>query len=523
MLQRAASSAYSSWWASHIRTKQSKWLEENLHEESYRAYRALAERYDHISGDLQNANHTIAKVYPEQVQVTMEQEEEEDSLKMPAHSLEPIKIPKANIPQVPKFPKKVSKKTNTMTTTSSSKTSKAETLEAIDKLQKGILAIQTEREFVKISYECRLEKRNKRYQSKKQELSTNVWRLPTRKLGALNLKDECLLNQNDNGDLSKKETMDEVQAELISDKIREHLKIDTDVTSTVTELIEKIDEFVTKTINLESAVSSQAALIKKLRTENDELQEHLRTLEEDKVTPLKDINLSAKLRELEEKLHGIQKHNKNVGDQNHVIQTHFTKAHCNLNHLSENLKCVKHLYEETESTDNQEAREQTLLGDPTDGAEIFDGLLSSIPLIQETHILETMVQIRELESSNNMKDEEIKSLRQELNFLQSKCHRNTHLTKLEVQSSEATTRLDEAATVAAITEEEKFKVILTNESQGILKMEEKFRRSIDELLEENLEFWLRFSTSFHQIQKFQMAIDDLQTEFLKMKKNEKQE
>lgn len=31
MLHRAARNAYSWWWASHIRTKQSKWLDENLH------------------------------------------------------------------------------------------------------------------------------------------------------------------------------------------------------------------------------------------------------------------------------------------------------------------------------------------------------------------------------------------------------------------------------------------------------------------------------------------------------------
>jgi hypothetical protein len=30
MLQRAASNAYSWWWASHIRTRQSKWLDSNL-------------------------------------------------------------------------------------------------------------------------------------------------------------------------------------------------------------------------------------------------------------------------------------------------------------------------------------------------------------------------------------------------------------------------------------------------------------------------------------------------------------
>jgi hypothetical protein len=31
MLQRAASNAYSWWWASHIRTSQSKWLDATLH------------------------------------------------------------------------------------------------------------------------------------------------------------------------------------------------------------------------------------------------------------------------------------------------------------------------------------------------------------------------------------------------------------------------------------------------------------------------------------------------------------
>ncbi|KAF9682443.1 hypothetical protein SADUNF_Sadunf05G0109400 [Salix dunnii] len=112
MLQRAASNAYSWWWASHIRTKQSKWLEQNLHdmedkvqnvlklieedgdsfakraemyykkrpelihfvEDSYRAYRALAEQYDYISTELQNDNNTIAYVFPEQIEFAMEED-----------------------------------------------------------------------------------------------------------------------------------------------------------------------------------------------------------------------------------------------------------------------------------------------------------------------------------------------------------------------------------------------------------------------------------------------------------------
>ena len=143
MLQRAASNAYSWWWASHIRTKQSKWLEQNLHdmeekvqsviklieedgdsfakraemyykkrpelihfvEDSFRAYRALAERYNHISTELQNANNTIAYVFPEQVQFAMEEDEDEAPSSKFAYKLP--EVSRANIPKVPKIPKDI--------------------------------------------------------------------------------------------------------------------------------------------------------------------------------------------------------------------------------------------------------------------------------------------------------------------------------------------------------------------------------------------------------------------------------
>ncbi|CAH9077020.1 unnamed protein product [Cuscuta epithymum] len=50
-------------------------------------------------------------------------------------------------------------------------------------------------------------------------------------------------------------------------------------------------------------------------------------------------------------------------------------------------------------------------------------------------------------------------------------------------------------------------------------IEEKINTDIDELLEENIEFWLRFSTSFHQIRKFQSAVKDLQDELQKKRPN----
>ncbi|KAF5455985.1 hypothetical protein F2P56_025504 [Juglans regia] len=219
MLQRAASNAYSWWWASHVRTKQSRWLEQNLQdleekvketlkiidndgdsfaqraemyyrrrpelinfvEEAFRAYRALAERYDHLSKELQSANRTIATVFPERAQYAMDDDEEN----LPGTSFpsdDPNKqdqdvaaVPKPSIPKVPDIPKKdfrsqsmsVSRKKpikRTASTTAkaaavpSSGLSKTEALEEIDMLLKEILALQTEKEFVHSLYKRKYEK-----------------------------------------------------------------------------------------------------------------------------------------------------------------------------------------------------------------------------------------------------------------------------------------------------------------------------------------------------------------------------
>ncbi|KAL3634464.1 hypothetical protein CASFOL_021518 [Castilleja foliolosa] len=96
---------YSWWWDSHNTPKNSKWLQDNLTdidgkvksmiklieedadsfarraemyykkrpelmklvEEFYRAYRALAERYNHATGELRHAQQTIAKAFPDEV------------------------------------------------------------------------------------------------------------------------------------------------------------------------------------------------------------------------------------------------------------------------------------------------------------------------------------------------------------------------------------------------------------------------------------------------------------------------
>ncbi|KAH1198601.1 Protein NETWORKED 2D [Glycine max] len=203
MLQRIASNAYSWWWASHIRTKQSKWMEQNLQdmeekvhtvlklleeegdsfakraemyykrrlelinfvEESFRAYHSLADRYDHISTELQNANNTIASVCPDQVPYMDDDDQDSHRAKTP------IKMPegyKPNIPKVLKPPLRDLKSVITATkklnpkkvasTAGANKVQKSglsrkEALTEVDKLHIEILELQTAKEFVKSTYD----------------------------------------------------------------------------------------------------------------------------------------------------------------------------------------------------------------------------------------------------------------------------------------------------------------------------------------------------------------------------------
>ncbi|KAA3453585.1 protein NETWORKED 2A-like [Gossypium australe] len=206
MLQKVASNAYSWWWASHIRTKQSKWLEQNLHdveekvsnmleiidddgdsfaqranmyyrkrpellaivEDTYRAYRALAERFDYLSRDLQSANRTIATVFPDQVPYSLHDEDDENSCLVStssslnkSKSLKPgsrVPSPKTDFRSqsmllLRKGQLKKAFSSAQAALSLNSGLSKEEALEEINKLQKEILEMQTERELVKNSYE----------------------------------------------------------------------------------------------------------------------------------------------------------------------------------------------------------------------------------------------------------------------------------------------------------------------------------------------------------------------------------
>ncbi|XP_068653529.1 protein NETWORKED 2A-like [Aristolochia californica] len=743
MLHRAANNAYSWWLVSHIRTRQSKWLEQNLQdmenkvtsilklieedadsfakraemyyrkrpelinfvEETYRAYRALAERYDHISGELQNANNTIANVFPDQVQFPVDEEDDEDGMqKKLVSDVDPPKAPK-NLPDIPKLNIRMPKKGNKLELppkipqhqgilSTSLVDDKAR--EEIDKLQKGILVLQTEKEFVKSSYESAVEKywdieshitemqeevfklqdefnvdsvieddearaimaatalksceETLAQLQEKQKRSVEESKVESERVKNVEeklkaLKGESLENPPENKifddtDISSSATKTSVEnfdilhqeGLSIHEKVKENCDMNPDASPFVSELAEKIDELVNKVLSLDNSVSSQTALIKRLRLETDELHKSLQTLEEDKIGVINGCNLSEKVKEIDNELHGSLDLSLSVNDHNGQTQIHLSeafkengyeislpndssssedmmvRAKKEINETMNPKPCPEEAHDQFKETNvevNQEAFEQKEeierksssrsevstnvpnkidgqgpemeLEDPVWQQLFFNGLenrekvllteytsilrnykdvkkrLSEVEKKNQETIFRTMAEVRELKSANTMKDLEIRSLKQKMNLLENgdegtDCHlaeikKSQHCrqrSKLDTSQSSlpvlttddsnqtasnnqiggSTERTDDS--IRPLPTEEQSEMFPADEPNSPSSVEDKFRRDIDGLLAENLEFWLRFSNSFHQIQKFQISIQGLKTECSKFKERKKQ-
>ncbi|KAE9596968.1 hypothetical protein Lal_00007506 [Lupinus albus] len=475
MLHRAASNAYSWWWASHIRTKQSKWMEQNLQdmeekvevvlkliqedgdsfakraemyykkrpelisfvEESFKAYRALAERYDHISTELQNANNTIASAFPDQVPFM--DDDDDDNASPRSSRKQPSEGFKPQAPKVPKPPHKDlktiittvtaarkfhSKKATTSTVANlkapKSGLSRKEALEEVDKLHKQILELQTVKEFVKSSYDSAIakyqetEQQIKELQERvsilqdelgegivieddvarrlmaqaalkscqetlthlqvKQGRSLDETRIESTRIKDIKAKLSSLMNEFQYDQKNSKEprvkrdvkkvaetkdfeeemdrsTQQTHELTSLKENIKGHLGDELNSSLSVAEMAQKIDELVNKVISLETSFSSQTALMNRLRTETDVLQDQIRILESDKESLINDKNkLNDQLREVEGKLYDVEDLNQIVDDQNNDLQTHFTEACSNLELLSEKVQNVQ-LNEEVKVSD----------------------------------------------------------------------------------------------------------------------------------------------------------------------------
>nr|GEU75192.1 kinase-interacting protein 1 [Tanacetum cinerariifolium] len=116
-------------------------------------------------------------------------------------------------------------------------------------------------------------------------------------------------------------------------------------------------------------------------------------------------------------------------------------------------------------------------------------------------LFELIVQVRELKTGIVKRDSEIQLLKQKLNQLQNEENwqeeRQDDISLEEKEDDDINISIDDPEPVSEI--------------------EEKFRTDIDAILDENLDFWLRFSTQFHQVQKFKTEVEDLKGEIGKVK------
>ncbi|KAL4376776.1 hypothetical protein GQ457_02G008960 [Hibiscus cannabinus] len=708
MLQRAANNAYSWWWASHIRTKQSKWMEQNLQvmeekakdvlklleeegdsfarraemyykrrpeliqfvEESFKAYRALAERYDHLSTELQNANNTIASVFPEQFQFAMEDEDESASPKSAKKSWEISKggyIPyvpenlkghlKGHFPAVPKVHKPTVKDVKGLVASSNkirkqktispkgsirlipkSGLSKPEGLDEIHRLQKRILELQTEKEFARSTHECAMTKyweldseiqeihehlcsledefgegkaiaddearvvmevtalrscsdtlaqlEDKRARSAKEaQVEKKRIIVSRKKLDALKKKfelnqDKCKRLEQETDDIQKRK-----EIESLREKIKQQFEVFFGGSLSVTEMAEKIDELVNNVINLKSVVASQSILVARLRTEIDMLQAQIEVLEDDKNTLIDGENyVKKKIREMEEKLNEIQDLSLSFEDQNNSLETHFTEAHCSLDHLSEKVLRIKEKFEKeqsssmavkssnekgikdgekklkivktgTELEENSPAKAEskkdsageqnsTKRGDDvhkvgSKEVEMEDkekNLLMEYSLMlrnkdtekkfkevkanNQDGMLEIMLQLKELNRSNAMKDDLIRSLQEKLSLVQTGVGENNDAEPKPVISEKMV--IIETQHADKEVKQDFDSMIEIEKSETTSEIENKFRANIDELLEENLDFWCRFSTTFQGVNMFKARVKDLFAEIEKMEEKRKQ-
>ncbi|URE49317.1 hypothetical protein MUK42_14008 [Musa troglodytarum] len=631
MLQRAASNAYSWWWASHIRTKQSKWLDCNLQEmeetvkemlkliepdadsfakraelyfkrrpelisyveDAFKAYRSLADRYDHISGELHKANHTIATAFPERVQYAML--EDDDNFPKAITPIDPSKINRRTVEGLMNKRReselgidKSQKKS------SASPVDKEKAQKDINKLQKEILVLQTEKEFIKSSYESGIAKYWE-IEKKIMEMHEEVCCLQDEFDTSTVIEDDeasalmtaTVLKSCEDTIVKlqeqRKESLEQANIESERTKIAKEKLKDLKENSVI-EIAEKIEELANKVITLELTVSSQAEQIDQLTLENNELEKNLQLLEEEKISSLDDSEaLSKRLKETKEELSKVQAIERIVQDAEINFHQNFAEAWHGLNDISEKLQshktqenvCTEDASQEEEAslfniephserkkdssnadlrihlTSNEEiipvgkedtlnlqqliltgveGKENILLAEFTSILQNYKETkrrLSEVEKKNEEYLQETMALIDKLKNDIAIKDEEIRLLRQPMAPAKNASF-TLHSPSVK-DSWHGQQKPEIASNSARITEklrsppEEGTNVQCIDEPKIITLIERKFRRDIDTLLDERLEFWLKFSTSFHHIQELKAKYEDLQTDISKLKDNKTSE
>lgn len=359
-------------------------------EEAYRAYRALAERYDHMSGELHKANHTVATAFPDQVQYSM-LEEDDDSLPKAFTTVDPRKIHKSTVEGL--MNKKKGRKPGQKDggKNCAAPVNKENAQKEISRMQKEILVLQTEKEFIKSSYESGIAKYwdlEKQINDMHEEVcyfqeefneSAVIEDDEARALmtaTALKSCEDAIARLREQQKLSFSQAMVElerasVSREKLKNVMKEHgkflsdpgnslyknvrndasVKMDDlysmkqekigmeaivdkikeyfqkDTDISVAEIAERIDDIVNKVVDLELMVSSQTAKIDRLCLENTELEMSLKELEEEKaVVTSGSGELNDKLEKAEDELMRVQYLESSFHAEESIVYSNFAET-----------------------------------------------------------------------------------------------------------------------------------------------------------------------------------------------------
>lgn len=306
------------------------------------------------------------------------------------------------------------------------------------------------------------------------------------------------------------------------------------------ELAEKIDELVDKAICLELKIASQIAQINKLSSEADELQEQIESLEDDQeIIDGEPKNSSTeKLKQAKDRLQRLQQLENCLNDDEGTSQTQLTEACGSPNSVCESCQTPKRqeefqqiegtqtelLQDDSDCLVDDDLPELVEVDDPPESLqngsedeqritlskytsilrnyEDTREMLSDIEKKNREYHLETMEQVKELKGSNATKDEQIRLLKEILNTLKERLGVNEIKEMGETSNKVGhNQKFHDSETGSPYAED--IKLCYVVESQNSSSVEEKCRKQIDVLLQENMDFWLRFCSSDREIQEFQ--------------------
>lgn len=570
-------------------------------EDMFRSYQALADRYDRISSELHKANHTIATVFPDHVQFSM-QEGDSEGVPKAITSIDLINYKFPALEGLPMGSRVTSrgsspapKRTQTHRRVASHM-NKDRALEEIDKLQKQILVLQTEKEFLKTSYDSALGKYldierqvaelqeevcglqdtfstgsdiednearalmaaraimscehtliNLQGQQKRssKEARTEFRRFNEAKEKLKTFKDKCGQPQTQNDGPDHHETgltqalppvdgdnsvQNEAKLDLqeVCQKIKELIELRPE--ASVSDIAEKVDRLVEKVVNLELATTSQNAQIDRMKSEIDDFHKRLHALEEEKAALVGDSSkLADRLKQVEVVLQIVQQIGRSIQHGTENIRKEMTEACSELAEFVETFNSPasrsSNIFDSSGKGSEQlvanrsEGEDNILSEDYASVLQMYkdtEQQLSEIEKENQKYHTEAISELKELKSSNTMKDEEIHSLRRMLSSLQRKMDASV---PESVETSEETSKISSTPTtedkeIAEV--DEYIKQCQVEEPLEYSIGEEKFRAEIDKVLEQTMDFWLRFSTSYHQIRHFQTAFDRLKAEMVKL-------